>query len=146
MTINMQIETITNAIEALSVSGVVIRDIDNVPEHVRLSGPILFPRPNEFITDIEFTRVSQGGGGTAQMNVSYTLNYVYCHAPIGSGVGGLASVYSGMILEKLFASDNPTGAIDMTVESISNVAVVSDPAGNQYNGVEIGLRITEFLQ
>jgi hypothetical protein len=152
MTINCQIDTITNSIAGLSVTGVTIKDIHDIPESAALLLPVMFPRPNEFITDLTFTRVSQGGGGTALMDVSYTLNYVYCHAPIGSGVGGLFSSYNSLItnialiLEKLFASDNITGAVDMTVAGISSVGPVADPAGNPYHGVEISLRILEFAQ
>ena len=152
MTIDCKLNTVTASIAALSISGVKIRNIDSVPESAAMLCPVLFPRPNEFVTDIEFTRESQGGGGTALMNFSYTLNYVYCHAPIGSGLGGLFSVYSALItkiiliLEKMFASDNLSGAIDLQVISVSNVGPVADPAGNQYHGVEIGLRVLEFIQ
>jgi hypothetical protein len=67
-------------------------------------------------------------------------------------VGGVFSVYSALItkiiliLEKMFASDNLSGAIDLQVVSVSNVGPVADPAGNQYHGVEIGLRVLEFIQ
>ena len=152
MTINCQIDTVTNSIAAWSISGVTIRDIHDIPEDVILLGPILFPRPDGFVTDMQFTRESQGGAGTAMMNLSYTLNYVYCHTPIGSGLGGLFSTYSGLItnlaliIEKVFASDNASGAVDLQLAGVSNVGPVSDPSGKAYHGVEIALRITEFIQ
>jgi hypothetical protein len=152
MTINCQIETITNSIAGWSISGVSMHDIHDIPESVELLTPTMFPRPNDFVTDMGFERVSQGGAGTAMMNLTYTLNYVYCHAPIGSGLGGLFSVYSGLItnialiMEKIFASDNPTGGIDLQLAGLSSVGPVSDPSGKAYHGVEIALRVVEFIQ
>jgi hypothetical protein len=152
MTINCQLDTVTNSIAALTVTGVTIKDIHDIPENAMETGPIMFPRPDGFVTDMTFTRESQGGGGTALMNLGYTLTYVYCHAPIGSGPDGLFSTYSGMItnivliLEKIFASDNITGAVDMQLAGVSNIGPVQDPAGNAYHGVEITLRVLEFIQ
>jgi len=152
MTINCQLETVTSSIAALTITNVRVMDITNIPEGTKLAGPILYPRPQEFVTDIEFTRESQGGNGTALMNLSYSLHYVYLHAPIGAGVGGLFSVYSGLIsnlvliMEKLFASDAITGVVDLQLEEVSSIGPVSDPAGNAYHGVEISLRVLEFIQ
>lgn len=152
MTINCQIDTVSASIAALTISGVTIKSSASIPESAMMLCPILFPKPDGFVTDMEFTRESQGGNGTALMNLSYTLNYVYCHAPIGSGVGGIFTTYGplitnlALILEKIFASDTLTGAVDITLSGVTNIGPVVDPAGNAYHGVEIALRVLEFIQ
>jgi len=152
MTITVNLATVADSISNLSISGVNVKDIDQIPESALSVLPVFYPRPNEFITDLKWSRESYGADSAAAMNLTYTLHYYYLHAVVGSG-GGLLAVYSGLItnlvliLKAIFENSNPTGAVDMQLLSISSIGVLTDPAGEtKYHGVEVSLRITEFIQ
>lgn len=151
MTIDVQIEGVVSDITSMNVAGVNIKGVEDIQENAEATLPLFQPRPDGFITDMEFERVSFGSDGTAKMNLTYTLNYRYLHSKIGSG-GGLLSTYGGLvkklalILEKIFAYDAETDAVDVTLQSISDIGPLPDPAGNQYHGVDISLRVLEFAQ
>lgn len=153
MTITVNFSAVVTSIAGLTISGITFLDTDKIPMDATMLGPVFYPRPNEFITDIAPARVSQGGNGTALMDLEYTLHYMYLHAPLDSGINVLA-VYQGLIsnlaiiIAKLAAFDDPAPdmAVDLMIESISSVGPVADPSGNAFHGVEIALRVKEFIQ
>jgi len=152
MTVAILLEDIVSDIAALSVAGVNIRDLDQIPENAKNILPVLFPVPNGFITDLIWTRESFGAETAAAMNLTYVLHYRYLHAIVGSG-GGLLAVYGGMIrniiliLKAIFSDSSLGAAVDVTLNSISDIGVHTDPAGElQYHGVEITLKVTEYIQ
>lgn len=152
MTIAVNLETIATAIAGISVTGVNMRGIDKIPENALSILPVFYPSPTGFVTDMAFERVSFGADNSAKMNLTYTLNYTYLHAPVGSG-GGLLAVYAGMItnivliLEAIFANSTPNGAINMELAGISDIGVQTDPAGEtNYHGVSIAFRVEEYVQ
>jgi hypothetical protein len=151
MTVNIQIATIADAISNLSISGVNNYDIDKIPESAIDFCPALFPAPDNYVTDLQFTVQSFGGDSARKLDVSYTLNYRFLYAPIGSG--SVLQNYAGLIakleliLEALLGASTPTGSIDMSLLGVSNIGPLSDPAGQtMYHGVEIALRILEYTQ
>ena len=149
MAIALGLETLLGNIAAITIEGVQIRDIDEVPEQGDYRTSILFPDPDGFITNLLITRDSQGAGGTALMTVKYTLNYRFVFVPVGS-LRNLANVYGKMtekivdIIEAFMAEDDIAGVIDMEVLDIPTVGAVQDPAENIWHGCTISLRITEF--
>ncbi len=151
MTVTVSFPTVANSIAGLSVSGVNIKDIDEIPDSANGLCPLLMPSPNNFISEIAPTRESFGGGGTALMNFSYVLNYVYLHCEVGSGINAYAP-YAGLmtnlkaIIEKIMTSDNITGAVDMELGGISNVGIVTDPTDTLYWGVQFSFRVKEHAQ
>ena len=151
MTIAVNFATVADSISKLSISGITMRDIDQVPDSAQMLCPIMFPQPDNFITNINVERVTVGSGGTAKMDMTYTLNYVFLQAEMGAGISAF-SMYSNIvsnlaaILVKMFASDNITGAVDLTLNSIGEIGTISDPSGNQYWGVLLSFNILEFVQ
>jgi len=152
MTIAVSFVTVADSISKLSISGVNVKDLNEIPTDASKVLPVLYPIPNGFVTDVKATRVTMGGGGTAKIDFEYTLNYRYLHSIAGADLG-LFSTYTGLmtklelICEKILASDNLTGAIDVTLQNISNVGPLTDPAGKTtYHGVDIALRVLEFAQ
>lgn len=151
MTVTVSFSTVTNSIAALSVSGVTIKDVDEIPEDVAMLTPILFPQPSGFITDVSPEFQSFGSNGTAKMDLGYTLNYVYLHAPVGSGVNAFAP-YAGMITKlaaifvAIMSNDAITGAVDVRLNSLPNLGVVTTPNDEDYWGALISLRVLEHVQ
>lgn len=149
MSATVNFTTVTNAIEALSISGVTILDVDEIPDTMGLDNHVLAPMPAGFISDIELTRDEQ----SAQwLTLKYTLHYRYYHVRIQGGIGGLFAAYSGLITNcaailLAFGNDATlSGAVDNQEPQITDIGPVSDPAGNAYHGFDISLRITQFLE
>jgi hypothetical protein len=151
VTITSSFSTIANSIAGLNISGVTIKDIDEVPQSAQMLCPLLIPRPNDYITELTATRQSFGGGGSAKLNLSYTLNYVYLHAETGSGISQL-DIYSGMITKlsaiivAILTNDAITGLVDLELQTITDIGTIQDPSGNNYWGAIFALKVLEFAQ
>lgn len=150
----LQITTIADSIAGLSVAGVTLYDIDEIPTQIiPRKVPAIIPRPNEFMTDFELRVDSLGDGSTAKMTVFYTLNYRLLHSKIGEGRRKLFGTYAdlvakiGLFLDALITNDAVSGSLDSRPVNISNVGPVASPAeeGVAYHGCDIGIRITEFV-
>ncbi len=147
----IQIVTIANSIAAISVSGVTIKDIDEIPEEVTSRDcPILIPRPDGYVSGFTYDPVTQGGGATALADVNYNLRYSFLYAPLGDG-RDLMDNYSGMvtkvglIIDALIISDAITGVIDLQLTDVSDFGPVADPTGNMFHGCTLTVSVLEFI-
>ena len=151
MTLASGLVTVCDSISHISVSGVTVKDLDQIPSHAELQGPLLIPRPNEFITDLTSTRTTFGISGASKVDLVYVLNYVYLHSPIGSGISELEA-YAGLItnivaiLNAIINNDTITGAVDINLDGVDSIGTVEDPAANRYWGCFLRFRVTEFVQ
>ena len=148
----VQFSTIAQSIANISLTAKSIRTMDasNIPVDGLMYCPYFAPRPRDFITDIQFSREAFGTGGAEPMNLIYTMNWEYFHAPIGQVL--TFQKYSELLdnlaylIQQIANSDAVTGAVDMTILNITSIAGIQDPAGNTYHGVELALRVTEFIK
>ena len=151
MTINVNFATVADGISNISIAGITVKDIDAIPDSVTMLCPILIPQPNDFISDIQVTRMSYGGAGSELLNMTYSLNYVFLQAQAGSGISAF-STYAGLIsnlaaiIKAVLQNDNINGAVDMEMKSAPSIGVITDPAGNEYWGCLISFSVTEHLQ
>ena len=152
MTIDINLEDVASAIAALSIAGVTVRDIDNIPVNAKTMIPVLYPVPNGFVTDLTWSRETFGTESVHAMNLTYVLHYKYLHAIVGSG-GSLLSVYGAMIrniikiIKAIFEDSDLGGAVDVTLNTISDIGVHTDPAGEmQFHGVDITIKVLEYIQ
>lgn len=148
MTIALYLTDITDAIRQLSISGVTVRDYNEVVSSWRSMPHVLYPNPENFlvITGVSYPSLLQGGN--APVDLSYTLNYRYLATQI-SGDGNVIG-WDGMIekikliVAALLEVDSPySGRVEMRLGSVS-VGAKEDPAGNMYHGADIALSITEM--
>ena len=146
----LSITTVTNSIAALSVSGVTIKDIDEIPTRVdAYDCPILYPEPVDFVTNLTVTAAAFGTGGSGPFDVEYDLNYTFCYAQVGEGTE-LLSHYSGfvakvcLILDKIIVSDNIAGCVELTWNGTTSFVSVLDPAGNIFHGCQLVFHVKEF--
>jgi len=130
---------------------VTVKDIDSVPENAIDFCPVLYPIPNGWVTDMQFTIQSLGGDSGRKIDVAYTLNYRFLYAPIGSG-STLAN-YAGiitkleLILEAIMGNSTPSGSVNMDLLGVSNLGAMTDVAGQtMYHGVDIAVRVLEYAQ
>jgi hypothetical protein len=145
----LAIATVANSIAALSVSGVTIKDVDEIPSEVDTRSSMIIPLPN-YATDWTFSRDSFGAGSALQ-TVSYTLNYRLCYKLAGTGRVVTIEHYDGIIdkaalfLDAVMAIDTLTGAVDIVPYGITNMGIVNDPAEIEWLGCDLAVRVTEFV-
>lgn len=151
MTIDVTFGTVMTSIANLTITGVNVKDITTLPENPDLKLPVLFPNPDDPVSDIEPEFVTFGSNGSAKIDMKYTLNYLYLHTKLGSG-GGLAAVLPGLltnialIMEKILASDTLSGAVDLKLAALPAIRVIEGPNGSQYHGCSFSFRVLEHTQ
>ena len=146
----LSISTVTNSIAALSVSGVTIKDVDEIPSRVDVSDcPILYPEPLNFVTNIVVTPMAFGHEGSGPFDVEYDLTYAFLQTEVGAG-GELLDHYKTMvdnvclIIDRIIISDAVTGAIELSMNGSANFVAIPDPAGNLFHGCHLVFHVKEF--
>lgn len=149
MTISLLLPNITSAIAALSISGVTIKDTDQIVASWQSQPHVLYPNPEGFITAFSLTYQSFTRGASSDVDIRYTLNYRYLGTAIGDG-SQLMRGYDDMvtkvaaIVAKFIETTAPyDGKVDLTLGPIS-IGARSDPAGNMYHGADFALLIMEM--
>ena len=148
----LKIDDVITAISGINVSGVVILDVDKIPQEGTVRASILFPNPDTPITGVKFAPQTFGNSATAaHADVNYTLNYVFLLKPVGEGRG----VYQALpelinkimaILDACVANFSVTGAVDIKPRVDEVGPGMTDPAGNQYWGCNIMFDVLEFYE
>jgi hypothetical protein len=151
MTISVNPLTVAASIANLSVSGVTIKKTDNIPDSASMICPIIIPQPSGFISNIAPENVSFGSMGSQKENFSYSLNYVFLFAEIGSGINAYAPYDAALAklmvaLNVILNNDTVSGLVDMQLEEVSTIGAIDDPYGNPYWGALFSLRCLEFGQ
>jgi hypothetical protein len=142
--------TLANSIAAISVSGVTMKDLDQIPQEATARDcPMVYPKPDGFLSGLAIERDSFGGAA-AKMTARYTLTYVYLHSPVGTG-RGLFDVYQDVVtkalsvLDAILATATLDGAVDVMPQDILEFGPVSDPSGKTFHGCLIALNCVEFI-
>jgi hypothetical protein len=151
MTVTINFATVADSISKLSISGVTVKDLDEITASRLGQAALLAPIPDGFVTNIRFIDDAQTGGGLVRpMRLMYTLNYRYFHCQIGNILN--FNAYSSMIinivaiLAALVNNDvNLSGAIQTELPRVSNIGPVLDPDGNAYHGCDISLDVMQFI-
>ena len=145
----LQIAAVANSIAALSVSGIVMKDIDEIPIAVGVRSSQIIPLP-DYVTDFVMERDSFGMG-SAKMTVHYTLNYRLLYKKVGVGRQNVIANFADMIAkcalwwDAVMAIDTFTGGVDIEPAGIRNMGNVNDPSDEIYVGCDISVRVQEFV-
>lgn len=142
--------TIANSIAGITVSGVTMRDLDEIPQGALARDcPMVYPKPDGFLSGLSVNRDSFGAAA-AKMTANYTLTYVFLHSPVGSG-RGLFDIYEDMVtkglsvIDAILATATLAGAVDVQIGDMLDFGPVNDPAGNTFHGCLIALNCSEFI-
>jgi len=145
----ISIVTVADSISKISVSGLTIKDLDEMLEKVTdRDTPVMMPGPT-FITGIDIEDMALGTGAVRHLDVSYVLNYRFFFEEVGES-RELKDVYAAMmtklslLIDALIINDVVTGAIDLQHISIIGDGTVTDPVNELFFGFDIGLSIMEF--
>jgi len=142
----VDLTTVTNAIAALTISGVVIKDSDEMMVSMVSDNGVLMPRPDAFITEVNITPSELS---KQNLDVRYTLHYQYFHCAIGQDLfADFAPLLSKIaLIIKAFCNDATlAGSIDGGMPTVDVVGPIQDAAGNSYHGAEFSLPILQFLE
>ena len=144
----VKISTAANLISKLAITGLKIRDLDEIKELMQISDmPCLMPHPRNFFSN--FVTVPQNSTN-AYANETYTLHYrLYFKAITGSvkffGPYADLVAMTEKILNKFISSDSLSGAIYVKPR-IEFLGGVEDHAGNIYHGGDIAFDIMELYE
>lgn len=145
----LALTTITDSISNLSVTGLTIYDIDQIPEAAERDVPCLYPEGVSFIENMTAELAAFGLGTSSKWNVEYDINYTLLYAPAGSGRGvenfAKMMTLAFQIVDAVLDIATLTGAVTLKFGGISVGPIVSDPAGNQFWGARITFRALEFV-
>ena len=144
----LAITTITNSIAALTITGVTIKDIDEIPQGVMdRDCPMLVPNPDNFINS--FAAVADSLDKT-KWTVTYTLNYLLLYAMVGSGRTTTMEKFSGMVskafafIDAVAAASVLTGSVDWSPGVVDNFDIVTI-GQNSFHSCRVTLEITELV-
>ena len=144
----VKITTAAGLIAALSITGLKIRDLDEIKELMQIGDlPCLVPHPGDFITD--FATIP-ANNANSKSDETYTLRYRLYYSRI-TGAVKFFGPYANMvlmiekILNKFITGDYLSGAIYVKPR-IERVGGVEDHAGNIYHGADFAFDITEFYE
>lgn len=145
----LAIDTVIESIADLSVEGVSICDLSDIPVSALRLTPILFPKPGETVSNFTMVRQSFGGGSSALIDVDYDLNYLFLYCESGSGRTGLDYELERMekvmlIWDAIIGVDTFTGGIDIQPVGNVNFVTVQDPSGNEFLGCQLIFHVKEF--
>jgi len=146
MSVTVDFTTVTKSIAALNISGVTVKDYDQVSASAKASPGSLVPMPENFVSDVELIYDETTG---QKLSLSYTLHYRYYHAQIGNDLlsGWSAMLTKSALILLAFANDATlAGAVNTTSPHIDNMGPVQDPSGNAFHGADFSLRVMQFLE
>ena len=146
MTTTIDLATVTDSISNLVISGVTIKDIDQIPDIVGLATATLYPKRDGLITNYKTERTDVTG---QNLNVYYTLNYQYFHCAIGNtGFGDFPALMTKVaLIGAALASDASwAGCVDHSDPRFGIMGALKDGAGNTFWGAEVSINIMQFLE
>jgi len=148
---SLAIATITNSITGLSITGLTIKDVDEIPQAViNRDCPLLVPDPANFVTGFEVVRDSLGAGSDCKYTAEYMLNYILLYAVVGAGRTTVLEKYSGMVsmafafYDAVLSSSSITGAVDFEPGAVNRFDIITW-GGTDFHTCSVGLNVKEFV-
>lgn len=149
MTFSINLANVSAAISGISISGITIKDKDEVSASWVSLPNVLYPKPDGWVSDLSIEYDSVLQGLSAPSTVSYNLNYRFLGVQVGdSSIFPVA--YSDLIdklilvINGLVAISGPySGKVEMQIGNL-DIGPKADPAGNNFFGADIQLHIKEL--
>ena len=149
MSIAFNPDTTANSIAAVVISGVTVRDVDEIPQSAQMICPILFPQPEAWLSDVTqgAKAVSVADGG--QSDFTYILHYVFLLCEAGSGVdqtdpyGNLVSKLK-TVINTILDDDTLAASVEISLNGMDGIGIVQDPSGNNFWGALLAFRVLEY--
>lgn len=144
---------IATGIAALSVTGVTIKDVDEIPERVQgRDCPILFPSPDGWLLggngEPSDGPTTFGTASTRMWTFNRAYRYIFLYEQTGA-TRGLKDVISGMaadvdlIMEAVAEMD--LADVDVQNITVSEFGVIEAPGGNAFFGCMLDFTFRERI-
>lgn len=141
--------SIVSAISQLTITGITIKDIDEVAASWVSLPKVLYPNIDDFVTNFELNYPTFVQDGTGPVDIKYSLNYRYLSTQVGDMA--TVAVQSNLVLAEVISIVNKMltvrapydGRVLMTLGDLS-IGARLDPAGNQYFGADFALNVEEI--
>ena len=149
MTVTLHLESAITAVSGLSVTGLTICDLDDIPNAADVRLSYLMPDQG-LVTDFALERVTMGSMHLVGMDATYTLNYRLLYKPVGSE-RGLANIAPGLaalavdVIEAILNASALTGLVKWT-PSLADFGIYSDPSENGWYGCRVLIECLDFVQ
>lgn len=146
---SVNIVNVAAAIHGLSITGLTIRDLDEIKELMPISDlPCLVPHPRDFVTAIGAAPVAHKSN--AKTDVTYSLRYRLYFKPVTGQVkffGPYKTLVQmvELIINKVIDNDAFGGAIDIRPKILA-IGGVEDHAGNVYHGADLQFDVLEYYE
>ena len=119
----LALATVTNSIAALTVTGLTIKDIDEIPPDCARLCPVMFPEPLNFITNFTSTRDTFGPAAIANKTAEYDMNYTFLYVPLSTGRTGLDTydemmAMVSLIQDEILENDDLAGVTDISPQGV----------------------------
>jgi hypothetical protein len=150
MAYSISLATVANSIAALSISGVTVKDADEIVTSWNKQANILYPIPNNWITNAKFTVDTYGSNSAEKGRFSCNMNYRFLGTELGN-MANFTSAYNNviskmiLIINAIISNDVITGAVDFRFVGVANIGPLPDPAGNVFHGCDLTFMYEEFL-
>ena len=147
---SVQLVTIANSITEISVSGLTIKDVDEIPTSINQRDcPLLIPNPENYISGVKIEPDSFGTGSDRKMTLTYSLSYMLIYGEVGGGRVHTIDTYAGMLtkacafMDAFYALNGLTGAVDFD-------ATLGDPSIRvvgeiEFHSIDIKIGVKEFV-
>lgn len=149
MSIAFNPDTTANSIAAVSVSGVTVRDVDEIPQSAQMITPILFPQPEAWLSDVvqgpKAISVADGG----QSDFTYVLHYVFLLCEAGSGIEQ-TDPYNDLvsklktIITTILDNDTLAASVEISLNNMDGIGIVQDPSGRDFWGALLSFKVQEY--
>jgi len=148
MAIDCKMVTVADSIAGLSISGVTVKDINELSASWKSLPNVLYPRPDNFVTGMSLTQAELT---KQKFDLRYTLNYRFLHVQLGNDAVLFAAYPTliakiVLIINTIIANHNLSCAVDVSFGGITALGPLPDPAGNVYHGCDFTINVLEFLE
>jgi hypothetical protein len=163
MTVSLQPLTVISSIAGLTVSlaqpangytNLGIFDITGLKDEyltdVTRRGPILVPKPIDFMKLDKLTLDSLSSGPSAQKTIYYSLGYRLFYAATGSG-RGYWDIYPYAVQQVIniwnviIANDTVAGCVNLWPMGSINIRALADASDNKFYGCDLTFQVKEFI-
>lgn len=151
MTVSLALATVADSISKISITGVTVKDANELSASWKALPNVLYPRPDGFVTNFRFKVDSYGINGAEKGTFTYTLTYRFLGTAVGNA-GTFGTAYNDAlskiiaIVNAVVADDTITGATkDFRLGTVTNIGPLPDPAGNVFHGADITFLVEEFV-
>jgi len=147
----LALATVANSIEALTITGLTIYDLDNVPASVDVRTTAALVPLSDYVTGFILAHDTFGAGNTAEMTVTYTVNYRLFYSIYGAGRTDLLEKQAGLIAmvaaiwDSVITNDSLTGCVNIEPVGVTGIGIVMDPTNHEFLGCNMSFTVMEFV-